>query len=422
MFERPKTGESILLIQVSFPPFEDEADEAQEFEELALASGGNVIAHEIVKRERPDPKYYIGAGKVEQIKTLIAAHEIELVIFNQSLSPGQERNLEKFWQCRVLDRTGLILDIFASRARSFEGKLQVELAQLEHLSTRLIRGWTHLERQKGGIGLRGPGETQLELDRRMIRDRIKMILKRLDKVRQQRQQSRRARQRALLPTVTLVGYTNAGKSTLFNSLTQADVYAEDQLFATLDPTLRKVHLPQGGDIILADTVGFIRHLPDNLVEAFKATLEETAESDLLIQVIDASDLERQDKMTAVAEVLDSIHASDIKQIQVFNKIDLCASQHEKAIICDEKLARVWLSAQTGTGIELLLETIAKLLYGDPIERVITLAAHETKLRAKLYEIGAIQSEEINEQGEFLLHIKMAKKDFETFFDKDTVAE
>lgn len=420
MFERPKTGESILLVQVGFPPYDEEAEEAQEFNDLALSAGGVIKAHEFVRRDKPDPRYFIGAGKVEQLKALISQHEVQLVIFNQSLSPGQERNLEKAWQCRVLDRTGLILDIFASRARSFEGKLQVELAQLEHLSTRLIRGWTHLERQKGGIGLRGPGETQLELDRRMIRDRIKMIQKRLAKVQQQRQQSRRARQRALLPTVTFVGYTNAGKSTLFNYLTQADVYAEDQLFATLDPTLRRVTLPQGGDVILADTVGFIRHLPDNLVEAFKATLEETAASDLLIQVIDASDPERQDKMDAVAEVLETIHASHLKQIQVFNKIDLCEHKEPQAMMVSEKLARVWLSAHTGDGIALLLEMIAKILYGDPIERTITLSAGESKLRASLYEIGAIQSETITDAGEFVLKIKMARKDFESFFEKHRI--
>lgn len=420
LFERPKSGESVLLIQVGFPPCDDEAEEAQEFTELALSAGGVIAAHEFVRRERPDPKYYIGSGKAEQMKELICDNEIQLVIFNQSLSPGQERNLEKLWQCRVLDRTGLILDIFASRARSFEGKLQVELAQLEHLSTRLIRGWTHLERQKGGIGLRGPGETQLELDRRMIRDRIKMIQKRLAKVQQQRQQSRRARQRALLPTVTCVGYTNAGKSTLFNSLTEAEVYAEDQLFATLDPTLRRLALPQGGDVILADTVGFIRHLPDNLVEAFKATLEETAASDLLIQVIDASDPERQDKMDAVDEVLETIQASHIKQIEVFNKIDLCEDRHPKAMMVHENLARVWLSAQSGEGIPLLLEMIAKLLYGDPIERTITLAAHEAKLRAQLYDIGAIESEVVTDDGAFELKIKMARKDYESIFENHTI--
>ncbi|MDH5361199.1 MAG: GTPase HflX, partial [Gammaproteobacteria bacterium] len=306
MFERPQGGERAVLVSIDF----NDHDEAStdEFRELVESTGAEVVAIVSGKRRSPDSKYFVGAGKAEEIQQVLRAHEGELVLFNHSLTPGQERNLEKLMECRVLDRTGLILDIFAQRARSHEGKLQVELAQLRHLSTRLIRGWTHLERQKGGIGLRGPGETQLESDRRLIGDRIKQLNKRLDKVRRQRDQGRRSRRRADIPTVSMVGYTNAGKSTLFNRLTHAEVYAANQLFATLDPTLRKLELGGGQVAILADTVGFIRDLPHDLVESFRSTLQETREADLLLHIIDAADPRRNEKIEEVNAVLAEIEA------------------------------------------------------------------------------------------------------------------
>ena len=279
MFDRYESGERAVLVHINFTQ-EGEWEDLAEFEMLVSSAGVEALQVVTGSRQSPHPKYYVGEGKAQEIATAVQSTGAEIVIFNHALSPAQERNLEALCRCRVLDRTGLILDIFAQRARTHEGKLQVELAQLRHISTRLIRGWTHLERQKGGIGLRGPGETQLETDRRLLRDRIKTILRRLDKVAKQREQGRRARNRAEIPTVSLVGYTNAGKSTLFNRITEAGVYAADQLFATLDPTLRKIELADVGPAILADTVGFIRHLPHDLVAAFKATLQETQEADI----------------------------------------------------------------------------------------------------------------------------------------------
>ena len=286
MFERPQGGEIAILVNIALPHTQPQ-DDSLEFHELALAAGAQPAAFIIGSRLQPEPKFFVGSGKAEEIRQAVTTYNAELVLFNHALSPAQERNLEKLFQCRVLDRTGLILDIFAQRARTFEGKLQVELAQLQHISTRLVRGWTHLERQRGGIGLRGPGETQLETDRRLVRHRIKTISQRLEKVRQQRSQNRRARQKSELPTVSLVGYTNAGKSTLFNRLTDADVYVANQPFATLDPTLRRYQLPNGQPLVFADTVGFIQNLPHDLVESFRATLEETREADLLLHVVDA---------------------------------------------------------------------------------------------------------------------------------------
>lgn len=415
MFERPESGERVVLVQVDYYPYEDEAEEGAEFLALAESAGAEVIDQLIVHREKPDPRYYIGRGKVSEILHLVETHCIDLVIFNQNLAPGQERNLESHLKCRVLDRTGLILDIFAGRARSFEGKLQVELAQLNHLSTRLVRGWTHLERQKGGIGLRGPGETQLELDRRIIRDRIKSINKRLDKVQKQRRLSRRARERALLPTVALVGYTNAGKSTLFNVLASESVYVEDKLFATLDTTLRKVHLPQGGDAIFADTVGFIKHLPDNLVEAFKGTLEETAAAQLLLHIVDASDEKRAEKMKAVDTVLEMIGADVVNQVIVFNKIDLVEGLKAQILNVPDAKPKIWLSAEKDVGTDKLLELIAKLIYGDPIERWVVLGPDQSRLRANLYELGSVKQEEIDDEGFYRLFIRIAKSDFERLF-------
>ncbi len=321
MFDRPRLGERAILVHIDLKS-EGQREHLQEFRELAQSAGACVIDTVDGSRQTADPRYFIGSGKVDQIAELVTQLDAELVLFNHTLSPSQERNLEARLKCRVLDRTGLILDIFAQRARSFEGKLQVELAQLKHLSTRLVRGWTHLERQKGGIGLRGPGETQLETDRRLIGARIKQLKLRLKKYTEQRNLGSRARRRAMIPAVSLVGYTNAGKSTLFNTLTDSGVYAADQLFATLDPTLRKLELAGVGHCVLADTVGFIRHLPHDLVEAFRSTLEETAQADVLLHVIDASDPERNAYIEQVNDVLKQIGAEDTPQIRVYNKIDL----------------------------------------------------------------------------------------------------
>jgi GTP-binding protein HflX len=328
-------------------------EDLEEFQELAQSAGAEVLSVVTGSRKVPDPKFFIGTGKAEEIRQQVLAHKVQLVLVNHNLSPTQERNLERLFQCRVLDRTGLILDIFAQRARSFEGKLQVELAFLNHMSTRLVRGWTHLERQRGGIGLRGgPGETQLEVDRRLIRTRIKTINKRLEKVRKQREQGRRARTKATIPTVALVGYTNVGKSTLFNVLTGADVFSANQLFATLDPTLRRVFLPERGPVILADTVGFIRHLPHGLVEAFRATLEEVSQADLLLHVVDTRDPNRDAHIAQVNSVLAEIEAEAVPQILVYNKIDLCPEvephldpAHEEHPPC------AWVSAEKKIGIE-----------------------------------------------------------------------
>jgi len=363
-------------------------------------------------RNSPDPKYFIGVGKAEEIKQSIDANEIEIVLFNHALMPSQERNLEKLFECRVLDRTGVILDIFALRAQSFEGKLQVELAQLKHLSTRLVRGWTHLERQKGGIGLRGPGESQLETDRRLIGHRIKKLNQRLDKLKNQRDQGRKQRKKASIPIVSLVGYTNAGKSTLFNTLTESDVYAKDQLFATLDPTLRKLKIKGLGDVIFVDTVGFIKDLPHDLVAAFQSTLQETIEADLLLHVIDASNIKYEDSIYHVNEVLEEIDASSVPQMQVYNKIDLLENDSQvktetgiAGIVC-----RQWLSAKTGDGIAELQQNIVEYLAKYHKNMQVTIPPNGAELRAKLYEKGLVIKEDLNEEGEFLLQLQISQKE------------
>lgn len=366
MFERPDSHaafddssdkESVVLVHLNFN--DANYDESQqEFVELVGSTGANIAAIVNGKRYRPDPKFFIGSGKVDEIADHVSAAHAALVIFNHELSPSQERNLEQKLQCRVLGRTGLILDIFARRARSHEGKLQVELAQLQHLSTRLVRGWTHLERQKGGIGLRGPGETQLETDRRLLAQRIKSLKKRLDKVRSQREQGRRSRQRGGVPVVSLVGYTNMGKSTLFNRVTSAEVYADDRLFATLDPTLRRVKFHETETLILADTVGFIRDLPHDLVESFSSTLEETRDAALLLHVVDCAASDRDDLIHHVNEVLAQIGADEVPQLIVYNKIDKLENMPpriERNV--DGEIDRLWLSAQTGEGLDLLRQAL-----------------------------------------------------------------
>ncbi len=391
MFERPRAGERALLVHVT-PRGRPEAEEIEEFRELAASAGARIRGLVTAVRMAPDPRYYVGRGKAEEIRERVEAEEAELVIFDHSLTPSQERNLERLLQCRVLDRNGLILDIFAQRARSFEGKLQVELAQLRHLSTRLVRGWTHLERQKGGIGLRGPGETQLETDRRLLARRIDQIRHRLAKVDSQREQGRRARRRAEVATVSLVGYTNAGKSTLFNRLTHAHVYARDQLFATLDPTLRRLRLPEGEELVLADTVGFISRLPHELVAAFRSTLQETVEAALLLHVIDAANPRHAEQKAEVEAVLSQIGAGGVPRIDVYNKIDLLeGGEAEPAIERDEKerVVRVRCSAVAGRGLDLLLGALQERFHQPHVRRCVRLEAEEGRLKALLHEKGQV---------------------------------
>ena len=409
-FERHEGGEQAVLVHLEGQDPEAHED-PQEFLELARSAGAQALEFISVPHNRATAKFLIGSGKVEEIAAKVKEHQAELVIFNHTLSPSQERNLERAFECRVIDRTGLILDIFAQRARTHEGKLQVELAQLEFVSTRLIRGWTHLERQKGGIGLRGPGETQLETDRRLLRVRVRQLKQRLEKVRSQRQLARRGRQRAEIPSVSLVGYTNAGKSTLFNALTRSEVYAADQLFATLDPTLRRLELDDLGPMILADTVGFIRHLPHKLVEAFRATLEESSNSDLLLHVIDAHGDERDQQVEQVHAVLGEIGADDLPMLEVYNKIDLledCAPRIQRD---DQgRPVRVWLSAAQGQGLELLKQAISELLGEELFIGTLCLAQSLGRLRAQLFASNAVRSEQHDEQGNSLLALRLARSE------------
>ena len=411
MFDRPKAGERAILVHLSLPGQGDEVDALREFRELALSAGAAPVALVTGARKAPDARLFVGAGKADEVRQLVAAQGIELAIFDHELSPSQERNLERLLQCRVLDRTGLILDIFAQRARSFEGKLQVELAQLRHLSTRLVRGWTHLERQKGGIGLRGPGETQLETDRRLLGQRIDQIRRRLARVDSQRAQGRRARRRAEVATVSLVGYTNAGKSTLFNRLTEAGVYAQDQLFATLDPTLRRLTLPDAGHLVLADTVGFISRLPHELVAAFRSTLQETAEAALLLHVVDAASPERDANIAEVEQVLAQIGAAEVPRLEVYNKIDLLDGAEPRLERDPEgRVHRVWLSAATGVGVELLLQTLQEFFGREHVHGEVHLNPTDGRLRALLYEHGRVLREAPARDGGWELEIELARRD------------
>jgi GTP-binding protein HflX len=417
MFERPQSGERAVLVHVDFPGQSDSED-LLEFTGLVRSAGAEPVATVTASRPAPDPRYYVGGGKAEEIREQVRAQAAELVIFNHELSPSQERNLEQLFQARVLDRTGLILDIFAQRARSFEGKLQVELAQLQHLSTRLVRGWTHLERQKGGIGLRGPGETQLETDRRLLGQRIKQINKRLEKVRSQRQQGRRARQRAEVPTVSLVGYTNAGKSSLFNRLCEAQVYAADQLFATLDPTLRRFDLPGFGPVVLADTVGFVRKLPHELVAAFRSTLEETLRADLLLHVVDAHDPERQTRIEQVNEVLDDIGARDVPQILVYNKIDLSGEPPRLLRDTGGKVTRLWCSAASGQGMDLLEQALGEYFLSDQVQGWLYLPPECGRLRAAIYRMGQVQRDLPDETGGWWLRVRISESELDDLFRRE----
>lgn len=410
MFDRPQSGERAVLVHVDFRG-EQDSDAVDELCELVLSAAATPLSVVTASRHAPDPKYFVGSGKAEEIGAVVRAEKADIVIFNHTLSPSQERNLERLFQCRVLDRTGLILDIFAQRAQTHEGKLQVELAQLKHLSTRLVRGWTHLERQKGGIGLRGPGETQLETDRRLIGKRIRSLTERLEKVRGQREQGRKQRQRNYVPTVALVGYTNAGKSTLFNSLTGATVFEANQLFATLDPTVRRLELPEGSHAVVADTVGFIRHLPHDLVAAFRSTLQETKDADLLLHVVDAGADERDEQMATVRGVLKEIGAEDVPQLLVFNKIDLTGDAPRLDRGEEGEPVRVWVSALTGEGFDELRQAVAELVRAETVDGWVRVEPGQGRIRARLFDLGAVQEEEDSQEGGWRVHVRMPLREY-----------
>jgi GTPase len=416
LFERPRGGERALLVGVGIGQPVDPHDTA-EFHALAASAGAVPVALVTASRPRPDPKYFVGVGKAEEIRDRAQDAKAEVILVDRTLSPSQERNLEKLTSCRVLDRNGLILDIFSQRARSFEGKLQVELAQLSHLSTRLVRGWTHLERQKGGIGLRGPGETQLETDRRLIAKRIRTLRGRLEKLARQRDTGRHVRREVPVPTVALVGYTNAGKSTLFNRLTGSDSYVADQLFATLDPTVRRIKLAGVGEVVLADTVGFVRALPHELIAAFRSTLQEAREADLLLHVVDASDSQRNERIVQVREVLTGIGAGDIRELTVFNKIDLMGAEEpgverpgaerpRVVLGSDGVPAQAWVSAHSGAGLGELREAIAQAVRPNQVRQTLHLDMLAAAVRSDLYRREAVRAERQCDDGSWELDVEL----------------
>lgn len=421
LFERPEGGERAVLMQLD-DGSADAGEALDELEALAESAGAQVVDRMISRRGSPDPRYFIGRGKVDELAARLQELEADLVLVNHTLSPGQERNLERAVGRRVLDRTGLILDIFAQRARSHEGKLQVELAQLRHIASRLVRGWTHLERQKGGIGLRGPGETQLELDRRMLGQRIKQIEKRLERVRRQRAQGRQARRKRELATVSLVGYTNAGKSTLFNRLAASGAYVADQLFATLDTTLRRISLSPSESVIVADTVGFVRDLPHQLVAAFRSTLEEVTESDLLLHVVDAADPKRSESMRAVDAVLAEIGAAEMPRLIVYNKIDLSGAGPRIDRDAEGMPTAVWLSAATGEGVELLIEALVERVGVRQVRGLIRLSPARGRLRARLYAAGEVLSESVADDGEVRLEVRLPRRELDRLRRQEGLAD
>jgi len=403
-FEKHKGGERAILVHLDIRQMQD-PDDLGEFELLADSAGADRYALVTGSRMKPDAKYFVGSGKAQEIAELVREHDADIVLFNHSLSPSQERNLEALVQCRVLDRTGLILDIFAQRARTHEGKLQVELAQLNHLSTRLVRGWTHLERQKGGIGLRGPGETQLETDRRLLQTRVNQLKSKLDKVRQTRAQGRAKRQKSDVPTISLVGYTNAGKSTLFNRLVDENIYAADKLFATLDPTLRRLDWQGVGRVVLVDTVGFVRHLPHELVESFHATLEETLEADLLLHVIDSASEDMHEQIQAVKAVLAEID-NNVPVLNIYNKIDLTDEPAHIGYASEGQPNRVYVSSKDNLGMEELSLAVQQLLTGTLTTFDLTLPYNSGQFKNTLYELGVIQGESYDDTGHECLTIRL----------------
>jgi GTP-binding protein HflX len=406
LLERPRSLERSLLVHIGFGRSCYE-DEIQEFEALAESAGAKVVGSIHAQRPKPDVRYFLGTGKTDELAALAAETQADLVLVNGSLSPSQERNLEQRLKARVLDRNGLILDIFAQRAASFEGKLQVEVAQLEHLSTRLVRGWTHLERQKGGIGLRGPGETQLETDRRLLGRRIRHLKERLERVERQRQTGRKERMRGGMPVVALVGYTNAGKTTLFNALSGAQLEARDQLFATLDPTVRRLDLGGGDTVLLADTVGFVRDLPHELIAAFRATLTETREAALLLHVIDASDPHHADRAEQVESVLEEIGAGEVPRLEVYNKIDRVPEGAEPAL--RQGAGKVSVSAVTGQGLPELIEAIRSTALGGRVAGRLKLSPAQSRVRAKLFDWRAVRGETPDPAGGWTIDVELTAR-------------
>jgi GTPase len=405
VFERPRTGERAVLVRLGLGAQVDPED-LQEFTQLAVSAGALPVATVTGRRERPDPRYFLGSGKAQELRGIAHASDADVILVDHALSPSQERNLEQLIERRVLDRNGLILDIFAQRARSFEGKLEVELAQLKHIASRLVRGWTHLERQKGGIGLRGPGETQLETDRRIIAQRVRVLTRRLARIQQQRETGRHTRAEIPVPSLALVGYTNAGKSTLFRALTGADAYVADQLFATLDPTVRRMTLPGGTAVVVADTVGFIRELPHELVAAFQSTLTEARAATLLLHVVDASNPRRDEQIAQVNEVLAEIGASEIPQILLYNKIDRLESTPRIDRDPSGRATAVWISAEERLGLELLSRAVAERLARFARRARLKVAASAGALRSRLYAAQAVRAESSAEDGSMELSVEL----------------
>lgn len=405
MFERPRSGERALLVRVGFGGPVDPEDLA-EFRQLARSAGAEPVGTVTGRRERPDPRFFVGSGKAEELRQAADAGDAEVILIDHALSPSQERNLEKLTGRRVLDRNGLILDIFAQRARSFEGKLEVELAQLRHIATRLVRGWTHLERQKGGIGMRGPGETQLETDRRLIAQRVRLLTRRLEKIRQQRETGRQVRAEIPVPSLALVGYTNAGKSTLFRALTGTEAYIADQLFATLDPTVRRIALPGGTPVVVADTVGFIRELPHELVAAFQSTLTEAREATLLLHVVDASDPRRDEHIAQVNDVLAQIGAQDLPQVLLYNKIDRLGRAAGIERDAQGEASAVWISAASREGLDLLMSVLAERLSRRTRDARVRLPPGSGALRSRLYAAKVVRAEHATEDGSIELAVQL----------------